>query len=237
MSSPRFTVTPAKFDTPKPTSFTVTNSTVAKVVIEPQVKAPGVAATPTPDFYGGGTLLDLVAASTDAAPKDIIMWLGTILSTVGAASGAVTLTAQNKLSRVAGSWITDKWLVGDLVMTFAPVGSAQVAAGIDGIVGVVTAVVALDLTVNGTPWVAGAQVLTTGTRVVNVSQLFRATIAANAGNTAAIPNASLLANPMDSAVIKSELKLGEGSMLIASMQAAVAALPAYISLSPRIALY
>ena len=246
MSSPRFTATPASVAvTPKPTSFTVTNTTVAKVVVEPFTASPEVQGTtviaPVAPFAGGATLLDLVVASTDASNKDIILWLGKILTTQSAApTGAITLTAQNKLSRVNNSWITDGWLAGDLVMAFTPVGTAQVVAAIDGILGVVTTVTALDLTATGTPWAAGSNVLTGGTRIVNVSQLFRTTVTANAGNTttaSGTPSTNLLNNSMDGATIRTELKLGADSLLIAGMQANVSALPAAISLSPRVARY
>lgn len=236
MTQPAYINGPSNFPTIKQPAFIAATGTTAKVIVEPQLEAG--ASGVQPPRYGGCTLLDLTVTSTDAAPKDVLLYMGKILTTQGVTpTGAITLTAQNKLSRLNNSWITDGWQVGDQVMVFTAFGTAQVVAAIDGIPGTVTAVTALDLTVNGTPWAVGSNVLTTGTRIVNTSQLFRATIAANSGNTAAIPNVSLLGNSMDSAVTRKELKLGSDGMLIAAMQAAVAALPAQVVLSPRIALY
>lgn len=236
MASPQYAITPSNFITPDPTTFIAANATAAKIVVEPQPEA-AITAT-LPPFVGGATLLDLTATSTDAAAKDVLVYLGTLMTAQDAtATGNVTLTAQNNLARVNGSWIADRWVVGDLLMSFAAPGTAQVATGIDGIVGTVTTVTALNLTVNGTPFAAGTNVLTAGTRLVNVSQLFRTTIAANSGNSATIPNVSLLGSPQDAAIIRTELKLGSTSFLIVAMQAAVAALPAFITLSPRLARY
>lgn len=236
MTTPRYAIVPASFTEPKPVSFTVTNSTIAKVLVEPLQAAAAVAEQPP--FQGGSTLLDMTASSSDAAAKDVILYLGRILTTqsVGA-TGNITLTAQNVLTRATAGYLTDGWVVGDPVMLFTPFGTAQVAAGIDGILGIVTAVTNTVLTVNGTPFAAGTNVLTAGTRLVNVGQLFRTTIAANAGNASATPNVPLLGNANDNAVIKTELKLSSTTMLIAAMQAAVAALPAVVSITPRLARY
>lgn len=237
MSSPRFTATPSGFPTPKPATFIAANSTVAKVLLEPFIRSPAVAATPTPDFYGGGTILDITAASTDSVAKDVILYAGKVLSTQGSATGSITLTAQNNLARATVSpytWITEGWLIGDLAMIFAAPGTAQVASGIDGISGTVTAVTAADLTVNGTPWTSGTNVLTAGSRIVNISQLYRASVAAGAGNSSGTPNVLLLpGNSNDSALVNTEQKVGDDAMLIAAMASAVSALPAFVSITPR----
>ena len=235
MSAPAFAITPMLFPSFAGASFIAADTTIAKILFEPATADAG-AATPR---YGGATLLDLTATSTDAVAKDVLLWLGEIRTTQETtATGDVTLTAQNKLSRAAGSWIANGWKPGMSVMTFTPPGTAQIAAAIDGIAGIVTAVTALDLTVNGTPFAAGTNLLTAGTRFVQTAQLFRATVAANAGNTAAIPNVSLLGNLMDSSLIRTEFKLGSSCMLIAGMQTAVSALPAQVFVVPRgVALY
>lgn len=239
MSSPRFAVTPAGFFTPKPTSFIAANGTAAKVVAEPLAAAAGVAATPTPDFYGGGTVIDLTATSTDSVSKDVILYVGTILTTHDStATGDITTATQNTLNRVNGSWITDGFQVGDLVMVFAPSGAAQVVTGIDGLPLIVTGVTATALTFNGTPLAAGTNTLTAGSRIVAVADKSRVTVPANAGNSSAIPNARLLANPtFDASVVTTELKLGARNMLIAAMQSAVSALPAQVKLLPSLARY
>lgn len=233
MSQPVNAITPSLFTTPKPAAFTVTNSTIAKVLVEPVVDS--AASGNLPAFFGGQTVLDLTASSTDAAAKEVILYQGNVLTTQDAtATGSITLSAQNLLTRVNGSYITDGWLVGDALMLFTPRGTVQVVAGIDGILGIATAITALTLTVNGTPFAAGTNVLTAGTRIVNVSLISRNAIAANSGNAAGTPNVSLLANlTNDSTKLTTEWKLGSTTMLIAAMAAAVSALPAQVMVCPR----
>lgn len=233
MSGPVNAITPALFQGVGPVSFVAGNGTAAKVIIEPQVGA--AASGNSPAFYGGCTYIDLTAASTDAAAKDVLLYQGRVLTTQETtATGAMATAGTNTITRAAGSFITDGWLVGDVVMVFSPVGTAPNAA-VDGIVGVLSAVAAGVLTASGAPWANLA--LASGTRIVKVGQLFRATVAANAGNTAAIPNVALLGNGMDASAIRAERKLGSTEMLIANMQAAVSALPAYVAISGQMARY
>lgn len=233
MSSFANAITPALFQSVGPVSFVAGNGTTAKVVIEPQVGA--AAAGTLPAFYGGCTYIDLVASSTDAAGKDVLLYEGRIFTTQETTNtGAMSTAGTNTITRAAGSFITDGWQVGDVAMIFAPVGTAANAA-VDGIIGVLSGVAAGVLTASGAPWANLA--LASGTRVVKVGQLFRATVAANAGNSATIPSVSLLANAMDASIIRTERKLGSTEMLIVAMQAAVAALPAFVSISGQMARY
>lgn len=231
MSQPVNAVTPSRFDSPKPIGFTAANTTIAKIVFEPQVSA--AAAGNDPAFYGGSTILDLTVSSTDSANKDMDVWQGKILTTQSAgATGTLSITTQNVLNRTTGSWITDGFQVGDEVMLFTPYGTAQAATGIDGIVGIVTAVTALTMTVNGTPWTNNAG-LTAGTRVMAVSRLFRTSIPLSSGAVAGTRNVSLINNANDSAQTQYELKIGSDSVLIAAMVAAVSALPARVAIATR----
>lgn len=237
MSSPDYAITPALFPTPKPVSFIAANGTTAKVLVETMAAAAAGALTPA--FYGGGTVLDITASSTDTVSRDVVLWLGKVLATQDPAlTGAITLSAQNTLSRATGSWISNGWQVGDVLMVFAPPNAAQTVAGIDGIAGTLTAVTAGALTVNGTPWASGTPVLAAGSRIVNVTQLHRTAVAANSGNVAGVPNVQLLRGVTgntvnDSSIVATEQKLGADGMLIASMGTAVSALPAVVSITPR----
>jgi hypothetical protein len=237
MTQPAYGNLPAGFRSPKPVAFTVTNSTVAKVLVE-QVPPANASAT-LPPYYGGCTLIDLTATSTDASNKDVILYVGTVLTTQDATNtGSITTGAQNTLTRATGSWIADGWGIGDLAMVFSAFGVAQVVTGIDGLPLVVTGVTATVLTFNGTPLAAGANVLSAGTRVVACADKARITVTANAGNSASIPNVCLLANPIyDVSKVTTELKLGADNLLIAAMQAAVSALPAQVKLLPSLARY
>jgi hypothetical protein len=225
-------ITPALFPAIGPVSFVAGNTTIAKVVVEPQLGA--VATGFLPAFYGGSTVIDLTASSTDSVAKDVLLYAGTIATTQDTTNTGAMTTTTSTIPRTTGSFIADGWLVGNTAMMFAPVDTAPNVA-VDGIACVVTGVTALTLTLNGTPIAALA--LAAGTRIVKVGQLFRATITANAGNTAAIPNVTLLANSMDSSIIKTERKLGPTNMLIAAMQATLSALPATISITGQLARY
>lgn len=225
---------PAGFLSPAPTSFTITNSTIAKVIVDTYPAAASGALTP--QFYGGCTLLDLMATSTDGTARDVQLYKGTVQTIVGASTGACTTTTST-IPRSSGSFIADGWLVGDQVMVFAPVGTAPHAA-VDGILGVITSVAALTLTLSGTPIAALA--LATGTRICKVTPKFRATIAANSGTTNALPAIPLLNHANDASKVAEndhQLPLGINNLLIASMPVAVSALPAAVTFDPVLALY
>lgn len=228
---------PAGFRSPKPVAFTATNGTVAKILVD-QIPA-ALASSTLPPYYGGGTLIDLTATSTDGSAKDVILYVGRVLTTQDAtATGSLTTSAQNVLTRGSGSWITDGWQVGDACMIFAPSTLAQVVAGIDGIALIVTGVTATQLTFNGTPLAAGSNVLSAGTRICAMVDKARVTVPANSGNSSTIPNALLLGNPTyDNSKVTSELKFGPDNIIAAAMQAAVSALPAQVKLLPSVGLY
>lgn len=228
---------PAGFRSPKPIAFTVTNGTVAKILVD-QIPA-ATASGSLPPYYGGGTLIDLTATSSDSADKDVIFYIGTVLTTQDPTStGSITTGAQNSLTRGSGSWITDGFEVGALAMIFTAAGTAQVVTGIDGIPLIVTGVTATVLTFNGTPLAAGANVLTTGTRICAVADKSRTTILAGAGNSTGVANARLLANPIyDNSVVTSEVKFGPDNILAIAMASTVSALPAQIKLTPSIGRY
>lgn len=231
MSSPINAITPALFQQQSPETYIAANGTAAKILVD---ALPGAAASgTTPALYGGGTVIDLTAVSTDSSSKDVILYSGVVASTQGGATGAVTTTS-NTIVRTTGSFISDGWQAGDLVMTFAPSGTAA-NASMDGILGTVTTVSATTLTVNGTPF--AALTLATGTRIVRVAPHCRMTVAANSGSNGTTVSASLLGNALDGSAIRTEIKLGSNNVLAAAMQAAVSALPAYVSIRPVVALY
>jgi hypothetical protein len=230
MSRPSYAAVPVGFQQIRPVTFTVTNGTAAKVVQEPLAAAAAGATSPL--YYGGCTIIDLTATSTDVV-KDVILYEGVVTTTETIATGAMTTTAST-ITRTNGTFITDGYKVGDNVMIFAPEGTAPNAA-VDGILATLTTVVALTLTANGTPF--GALTLATGSRVVRVANLFRATVAANSGSSATIPNVKLLGNSQDQSAVLGEKKLGSSDMLMIAMQANVGALPAYLSVAGSVARY
>lgn len=229
MSSPLNAAVPAAFLTALVTLIAA-DSTAAKVLVEPQAAAAAGATSPL--YFGGASVLDLTAASTDAANKDLQFWLGKVATTVGAATGTVTITAST-IVRTTGDFIADGWRPGDLVMSFNQVGTARQA--VDGVLGIVTGVTATTLTVNATPF--SALTLNVGARICRMTGLFRAPVTAGSGTNGTVASAGLLNNSLDGSTLRYERKLGENELLAVSSQATLSALPAYISVAAQIVRY
>jgi hypothetical protein len=230
MSNTLYGIVPAAFINAIATLIAA-DGTAAKVLIEPQAAAAATATTPL--FYGGGTAIDITAASSDTVAKDVILWHGQVLTTVGASTGTAATTT-GTITRTTGSFITDGWKPGDLVMVFnAPDQARQ--AGVDGVLGIVTAVTATTLTVNGTPF--SAATITSGARICRMAQDLRAPVQAGAGTNGTTANAALLNNTLDSSILRTERKLGANELLAVSVASAVSALPAYINVGAQVARY
>ena len=217
MSNPLHANTPAAFDTDECSLVTGTG-TAAVVLLETQPAA--VATATSPLFIGGATVIDGTVATTESAARDLVLWKGKVLTTQETTNTGAMTTTSSTIVRAAGSFITDKWQVGDVVMTFAPRTLARNASQ-DGIVGLVTTVAALTLTVSGTPF--AALTLAAGSRVCKMTRLFTTAIPINAGNTNAIPNVKLVNNSMDVGVSLGDRKLGANDLLAVSSGAALTA--------------
>lgn len=237
MSSPDHVNMPGKFLNGLLASFIAADGTAAKLLVDDSSALAAAATASSPRLYGGYSLIDLTASSTDSSAKDFQFYDGTIYTAVGGSTGTVTF-ATNKITRASGSWVTDGWMAGDLVMCFSPAakGSAIArTAGIDGVLAIVTSVTSTDINVNGTPFNAGAA--QTGLRICKVSPLFRATIAANAGQSNVVASQKLLGYGYDGSAMKQERKIGSNDIFAVAPVAAVSALPAVISFAPKLALY
>ena len=236
MSSPDHAIMPAKFSNALMASFIASDGTAAKLLVDQSTNV-SAATTTAPKICGGCTLMDLTASSTDSVGKDFQFYDGTVLSTVGASTGTVTFTSST-IARAVGSWITDGWTPGDLVMSFsltaAGIATARVA-GQDGVLGIVTGVTATTITVNGTPFTAGAA--PSGMRICQVAPLYRATIPAGAGQNPTIQSLKLLGSGFDGSTMKLERKFGPNDIFAVAPVTAVSALPAVVAFAPKIALY
>lgn len=232
MANPINAIVPGLFESAA-CSFVNGNGTAARVVVEPQ---PGAAATGNlPAFYGGFSLLDLIASSTESSSsRDVQLWLAEVLTTQDATNTGAMVTTTSTIPRASGSFIADGWRLGDLVMTFAPPGTAPNAA-MDGILGIVTTAAAGTLTVNGTPF--AALTLAAGTRVCRVSPLMRAPVAAGSGTNGTTAAVSLLNGALDGSIVAGERKFGPSDMLVAGMQSAVTAGATYVALVAQYARY
>lgn len=221
---------PAKFDSAGGASFIAADTTKAKILLDSTTAA--AASGTSPVFYGGATVIDLTAFSSDSADKDIALSTGTIKTTQGAGTGVISTTSST-IVRASGSFITDGWRAGMQCMTFAPLNDAENA--VDGIICTITGVTATTLTVNGTP-LSVVATATSGTRIVQVKRLTVAQIPLGSGNSNSVGSAALLGSNSGTS-IASELKLGANDMLIGSMVSAVSALPAVVTVNVQAAYY
>ena len=231
MSGPVNAITPALFGRSQPAGFTADNTTVAKILVDAM---PGAAASGVlPATYGGGTVIDITATSSDSVNRDILLYTGTVNTTNGSATGAMTTTSST-IPRTTGSFIADGFMQGDMVMVFAPFGTAP-NTGVDGIACIVHGITATTLTLNGTP--LGAVTLAAGTRICRVKPHLRATVSAGAGTNGSTTSLGLIGNSLDGSSTRYELKLGPASILVAAMQATISALPALIGVDAALAQY
>lgn len=206
------------------------DSTNARVLLDPQAAAAASATTPL--YYGGATVFDITATSTDSASKDLILWRGEVLTTVGGATGVATTTTST-IVRASGDFIADGWKPGALVMLFN--NSANAMQATDGVLATITGVTATTLTVNGTP--LSALTLNTGVRICRMAYISRQTVAANAGTNGTSASVQLLGTGNDGSKVTTERKLGANELLAVSAQSAVSALPLYINIAAQAARY
>lgn len=230
MSTPAYAIVPSGFDTGS-ANFIAADGTAAKVVIEPQAAA--VANPPAPLYSGGISVVDLTGSSSEAsASRDVQLWAGEVLTTVGGATGTATTTT-GAIVRTSGDFIADGWKPGELVMLFNATSAARQA--VDGILGIITAVSTTQLTLNGTP--LSALTLNAGVRIARMSPLFRQPIPAGSGTNGTAPSVPLLGAGLDGSAIRYERKLGAAELLAASLPVAVSALPAYVNVYAQFARY
>ena len=243
------------------TSITATTTTRGKILSD---HAPGGLALP--DNAGVGAEMPQVArggqrviggsiTSTEASTaRDVLVYRGTTLTTQGTATGTLAVATTSTITRTAGDFRLDGWTVGDSLMVFgagpttwcghgAPDysnnGSAIAALASAGVLGVLTGVAALTLTVNGTPLTAESLA---GCRIIRVGQGHRSTVAAGAGNAAATPAVLLIggANDVDINALSAAdrgLSLGERDVLIVAAAATISALPAQLNFNATSVLY
>lgn len=225
---------PGDYQMLPPVTFIAANGTAGKIAIDKQLAA-GVNTQGLPtnaNLLGGCRLLDLCASSTDGSGKDVIRYQGmetSLYANMGTV--ATTATGNATITRSTGSFVTDGYKIGDTIMVFGSVAN-------DGILGTITTVAALTLTLNGVPagWTANAEAA--GFRIIRVGAGIRVTVAANSGvGATATSNVTLLNSGVDAAVDRSGLWVGANNIVILAMQAAVSALPAYITMTPVIARY
>lgn len=230
--------------------FIASDAALMKILIDKQAPlvlpavtnenaAPGETAVRQRVLLGGGRVVDGNIYSTDTVAKILHLSVGTefngIVNSVGGLTlGAPTITATNIINRTTGSFLTAAdnngyaWRPGDIVVPFGATTAAN-----NGQVGIITAVAALTLTVNGTPWTN--ETPSAGTfRLIRAAQRHAKTIAITAGSIGTVPPVPLMGgtqDPANAAVPDTGLELGVYDMLLANLAAATSALPAHIQVA------
>lgn len=205
---------------------------------------------------GGGRIIEMGAASTDTTARDLLIYRGQTLTTHGQAvnaPGNLAIATSSTITSQTGDLRLDGWTVGDSLMVFGRAprvsdyallpGSPDInAAGIvadlasAGVLVVVTAVSANQLTVSGTALTA---VNLTGCRLIRVAQLARVSVVANSGNAAATASTDLLGSSMVSQVAALTpgdrgLSHGPTNSIIVAAGTAVTALPCRIDIAATV---
>lgn len=224
--------------------FVAADGTQAKILVEEtpaqllpaiagETALPGESAVRQRILQGGCRVIDGSIASTDGTARSLVLWLGRVLSRTSAFGATLTVTASNTFNRASGSFLADGWRVGDTVMPFGMTTAAN-----NGVAGVVTGLTALTLTVNGTPYTNETMPATA--RLMRAAQRTRRGVPINSGNTDTAPAVPLIGGAQDPATPSlpdAGYSLGDIDVLIASMAAAVSALPAAVSAQAVIARY
>jgi len=224
--------------------FITNNGTQAKILadVTPARVMPAVSGeTPRPGepsvrqrvLTGGCRVLDLCAVSTDGTDRSVLIAEG-VETTVYADMGTATTTAttNSTITRTSGSFITDGYKVGDCIMLFGAATDNN-----NGTYNIVTAVAAGSLTVSGTTGIPTAETQAAGFRILKMSRPIRFPVPANSGNTDTAPAKQLLGSSQWPRLDSTGISLGAKSVLVASMVAAISALPAQVSVRGQRALY
>lgn len=226
---------PYDYVTLPPVTFTAANGTLAKILIDKLVAGGGAQGqSSSANILGGGRLLDATVNSTDSVARNITVWRG-IETTLYANMGTATTTATTNatVTRTAGSFVTDGYLVGDLVFLMGSVGASN-----NGNLATVTTVAAGTLTFNGVPSGFTANTEGANLRIFRVSPHAPVPVPANSGVGSNVTTVSLVGSSYDASYDRSGIWMGPNEVLFVSMQAAVSALPAYVSINnPRVARY
>lgn len=217
--------------------FVAADTTLVKVLVDVtpaeliavlagETALPGEASVRQQILRGGCRVVGGSIASTDGTARSVTLWKGkqaSLQSNFGATS---TITGTNTVNRAIGSFITDGWRTGDAAFPFG-----ALTAGNNGAVGIVTAVTALTLTVNGAPWTN--ETIPAGGRLIKASQWTRRGVPINSGNTDTAAAVVLLGGTQDPAQAftpDAGEMLGPDDMILAGMVAATSALPAAVTI-------
>jgi len=235
------------------TSITATTTTRAKMLVD---HAPGGLTLPDAASFpgdmpqvtrGGQRVIGGNISSTDGTSRDVLIYRGSTLTTQSTgATGALAVATTSTITRAIGDFHGDGWTIGDAIMIFGPAPSTfggfgapdySLSAGTYtalssvGVLGVLTGVAALTLTVNGTPLTAESLA---GCRLIRVAQSQRQTVASNSGNAAATADVLLIggSNELDiNNLLAADrgISLGASDVLVVASTGTISALPAQLN--------
>ena len=228
MSIPANASLPGGYADTKQTSFIASSGTLAHVLAD--------VAVANGNYLGGQRVYDVVVTSTDTVANALLVWEG-VQTSLYANMGTVTTTATTNatITRTTGSFLTDGWNVGDGVTMLGAVSAAN-----NGLRGIVTAVTATTLTLNGVPTGMVAETEAAGFRLIKTTQRDPVIVPANAGNATSVSavntNVQVVGSGQDATRDPTGIELGLNSMLLVSLYQATSALPAQIQVTAKAAL-
>lgn len=209
-------------------TFIAADGTRLKTVLH---RAPAGASIGVLQSTGGHRIFDVTAVSADTASKDVNLYVGKALTTrVAGTTGNITVAAST-WTRALGNYLTEGWRQGDLAAIITPPTLAPAVN--EGTLGVVSSLTATVLTFNGTPF--SAETLSTdGAMLVRLSPKGRIQPSTpSVAGTPAFPAVSFIGSVQDNSADRVGMNIGADELLLAQVSAAVAALPAWISVDAR----
>lgn len=224
--------------------FVAADGTVSKIlvdetpaqvlaVISGEAALPGEASVRQRILMGGCRVIDGSIQSSDGTNRSLYINFGHVASRVSDFGATTTVTATNTFNRATGSFITDEWRAGDLVIPFGMTTAAN-----NGVVATVVTVTATTLVVNGTPYTN--ETMPTTARLIRATTRTRRSIPLNSGNADTVPAVALLGGSQDpaaAALPDTGYSLGADDVIMVNMGAAVSALPASVQVHAIIARY
>ncbi len=234
-----------------PTTFTVGNTTLAKIIVP---RSPAAIVLPTIagldvnqaalTLTGGCRVIGGQITSTDSANKTLMLYTGHRCTANSGVSTPLAVGSSSTITRSTGSFLQSAstaadnngpgWQIGDTGMLFYTGTAAN-----NGLLFIVTGVAAGTLTVNGTPLTTDASP-GAATELYRVSLRTALSVPLGSGNSSSVPPAQLLGSSQDvdlAAQPDRGISLGPDDVLIGAMLANISALPAYVSVAPHLAQY
>jgi hypothetical protein len=215
-------------------SFSAANTTSLKVLV-PQSPAGGLTNN-NALLQGGMRVEDVTAASSDSVARNL-QFYESPMATLYAGMGTLVISSQNVLTRTAGSWLSDGpegtgYAVGDQICL-----QGSVTAANNGATGIVTAVTATALTVNGTPFTNDTE--TTGFAVYKIVAKTNVPVVASAGTSGTIANVACLGayQSQERSIDQLGIDLGANGAILVGMAATISALPALVQVRATGRLY